>query len=77
MTLPAPPKELSETPNSEITPYATYNIEITADGYNEVIITNMPLFEGVLSQQRVALVPSLGQPVEVIPESEPDLNGGA
>lgn len=77
VTLPAPPKELSETPGSEITPYATYNMEITADGYNEVVITNMPLFEGVLSQQRVALVPALGQPVEVIPESEPDLNGGA
>lgn len=75
--LPAPPKELSETPDSKVTPYAAYNAEITAEGYNDVLITNMPIFEGVLSNQNVALVPAMGQPAQVITESEPDLNGGA
>lgn len=77
ISLPAPPKELSESPDSTITPYAMYNALITADGYNDVQIQNMPVFEGILSVQRVALVPSYGMNVpEVIPETEPDLNGG-
>lgn len=77
VTLPVPPKELSETPDSSVQPYATYDAEITAEGYNDVIITNMPVFEGVMSVQQVALVPSLSGMAEIIEESEPDLNGGA
>lgn len=77
VTLPAPPKELSETPGSNVLPYSSYDAEITADGYNDVIISGMPVFEGVMSVQRVALVPSLLGMTEVIEESEPDLNGGA
>lgn len=78
ISLPAPPKELSITPDSTITPYAVYNAEVTSSGYNDVLITNMPVFEGVLSIQRVALVPAIGQRTpDIITESEPDLNGGA
>ncbi len=75
--LPAPPKELSETPNGTIAPYSVYNVRVSADGYNDVVIGDLPVFEGVTSVQRVALVPSVGQNVpELIPESEPDLKGG-
>ena len=76
-SLPAPPKELSETPDSPIQPYALYDAEITAPGYNEVVIRDLPVFEGVLSVQRVPLVPELGQGADVIVEQEPALNGGA
>lgn len=77
ISLPAPPKELSIAPDSKITPYATYNAEVTAAGFNDVLISNMPVFEGVLSVQRIALVPDVGQQLpEVIAESEPQLNGG-
>lgn len=76
-SLPAPPKELSETPDSPVQPYALYDAEITAAGYNEVVIRDLPVFEGVLSVQRVPLVPDLGQDVDVIVEQEPALNGGA
>ncbi len=77
MSLPAPPKELSETPDSSVQPYALYNAEVSAAGYNDVFIRDIPVFEGVLSLQKVAMVPELGQETEVIVEQEPDLNGGA
>lgn len=77
MSLPAPPKELSETPDSSVQPYALYDAEITAAGYNDVLIRDLPVFEGVLSLQKVAMVPDVGQGTEVITEQEPDLNGGA
>lgn len=76
ISLPAPPKELSEAPNSPVTPYATYDAQINAAGFDEVLIRSMPIFDGVQSLQRVALVPALGQPPEVIDNTEPDLNGG-
>jgi len=76
ISLPAPPKELSESPNSPITPYATYDAQVNAAGYDEVIIRSMPIFDGVLSVQRIALVPALGQPPEIIDNTEPQLNGG-
>ncbi len=76
ISLPAPPKELSEAPDSPIQPYALYDAEITAAGYNDVIIRELPVFEGVLSVQRVPMVPDVGQGTDVIVEQEPALNGG-
>ncbi len=76
ISLPAPPKELSETPNSPVQPYAMYNADIRADGYNDVAIRDLPVFEGVLSLQSVPLVPDIGQQTDVIVEREPALNGG-
>ncbi len=76
INLPAPPKELSETPDSTVQPYAVYNADITAEGYNSVAIRDLPVFEGVLSLQRVPLVPDVGQETEVIVEREPALGGG-
>lgn len=76
ISLPAPPKELSEAPDSPVTPYATYDVQVNAAGYDEVLIRSIPIFDGVQSVQRIALVPALGQPPEVIDNTEPDLNGG-
>ncbi len=76
ISLPAPPKELSEAPDSPNTPYAPYDAVITADGFEEVIVRSMPVFEGVASIQRVALVPSVGNPPQIIENTEPSLNGG-
>lgn len=77
ISLPAPPKELSETPDSAVTPYSVYDAEVTAQGFSTVIIKALPVFEGITSVQRIALVPDVGQVTEIIPETEPDLNGGA
>lgn len=76
ISLPAPPKELSETPDSPVMPYATYDVEVSAAGYDEVLVRSIPIFDGVQSVQRIALVPSFGQPPEIIDNTEPDLNGG-
>ncbi len=76
ISLPAPPKELSAAPDSPVTPYAAYDVQVNAAGYDEVLIRSMPIFDGVQSVQRIALVPALGQPPEVIDNTEPALNGG-
>lgn len=39
------------------TPYSTYNIEVYASGYYPYEATNVPIFAGVTSLQRVRLIP--------------------
>lgn len=71
--LPAPSSQLSQTPDSGIQPYSLYDANITAEGYAPVAIRNLPIFEGILSVQRTALVPSPKGEVETITDDEPDL----
>ena len=71
--LPAPLSQLSQTPDSGIQPYSLYDADITAEGYAPVAIRNLPVFEGILSVQRTALVPSSEGSGETINENEPDL----
>ncbi len=73
--LPAPPSSLSQSPTSGVQPYSLYDAEITAEGYNPISIRNLPVFEGILSVQRAAMIPSTGMPSpgETITEEEPDL----
>ena len=74
VTIPAPPSSLSQSPNSGIQPYSLYDAEITAEGFNPVSIKNLPVFEGIVSVQRAAMVPSAGMPSgETITEEEPEL----
>lgn len=74
VTLPAPPSSLSQTPTSGIQPYALYDADITAEGFIPVSIRKLPLFEGILSVQRAAMVPSTGtESGETITEEEPNL----
>ena len=71
--LPAPPSHLSQTPDSVIQPYSLYDADITAKGYAPVAIRNLPIFEGILSVQRTAMVPRSEDSGETISENEPDL----
>lgn len=74
VTIPAPPSSLSQSPTSGVQPYSLYDAEITAEGYNPVSIRNLPVFEGILSVQRAAMIPSAGLPSgETITEEEPEL----
>lgn len=54
--LPAPARTLSLSPGSPA-PYARYNIEIRRDGYAEVSDIGVPVFDGIVSTQPVALIP--------------------
>ena len=74
VTIPAPPSSLSQSPTSGIQPYSLYDADITAEGFNPVSIRNLPVFEGILSVQRAAMIPSAGMSTgETITEEEPEL----
>ena len=55
--LPAPPLELSLQPENEQQPYSEYNIEVTADGYEPVLISGSEIFAGEFSIQPVRMNP--------------------
>lgn len=65
--LPAPPIEYSLEP-SDIRPYANYTIEITAPGYEKVIIEGTQILPEVESIQPVKMIPQ-----EIETESEEDI----
>lgn len=72
--LPAPPVALSQKPDSGIQPYALYDADITAEGFRPVSVRGLPVFEGILSVQRAAMIPSIdGRESETVTETEPDL----
>ncbi len=57
VTLPAPPRALSESPQNTEIPYAVYNIEVEKEGYFKKSLYNIPVFEGVNSEQLVNMIP--------------------
>ena len=57
ISLPAPPRSLSQTPNNTILPYALYDAAIRAKGFESIVIKSIPIFEGILSVQNAALIP--------------------
>lgn len=65
--LPAPPIEYSLEP-SEIRPYANYTIEITAPGYEKVVIEGTQILPEVESIQPVKMIPQ-----EIETELEEDI----
>lgn len=76
VSLPALPSALSQTPEGNIQPYVLYDAKVSKPGFTEVVIKNLPIFEGIKSVQRVNLVPYTQVDVpqnESITESEPDL----
>ena len=76
VSLPALPSALSQTPEGNIQPYVLYVANVSKPGFNEVIIKNLPIFEGIKSVQRVNLIPytQVEAPQnEEINEGEPDL----
>lgn len=56
-TLPAPSKEFSQQPENMVQPFALYDATVKKDGYANVILRDIPIFDGVQSIQRVVMIP--------------------
>lgn len=56
ITLPAPPRINSESPNGG-KPYASYSADISLDGYFTNLYTNIPIFDTITSVQAAYLIP--------------------
>lgn len=54
--LPTKPRELSLSPENA-QPYATYTINVTADGYFQKRFTDLPIYGGVTAIQSVSMIP--------------------
>lgn len=75
--LPAPSSELSQQPENTTQPYALYDAYITADNFGDVSIKNLPIFDGILSEQSIAMTPIIaGGTSKQITENGPGVNGG-
>ena len=57
LRLPAPPINLSLFPQPTERAYEVYDMEISADGYYTKNYSDIPVFEGVISEQRVTMIP--------------------
>lgn len=55
--LPAPPRSASQTPDTGVIPYASYNIDTDYYGYYTVENINAPVYSGITSIQNVAMIP--------------------
>lgn len=58
--LPAPPVELSLEPENLEQPYSEFNIEVTAEGYDPVLVSGSEVLAGELSLQPVRMNPTVG-----------------
>jgi len=58
ITLPAPSRELSQSPGASEPSYALYNIEISAPGYYTKRIYDVAVFEGTETILPVNMIPS-------------------
>lgn len=56
-TLPAPLRALSQDSENTIQPFSLYDAYIEKAGYTKVILRDIPIFDGVVSIQRVAMIP--------------------
>lgn len=67
--LPAPPRSLSQEYDNKIQPFALYDATVTRDGFVDVVLTDIPVFDKVQSVQRVSMLPSgSDDEVEIITE---------
>lgn len=57
LSLPAPPKELSQGSQNTLRPFAQYNAVVVKDGYAQVDLFNIPIFDGIQSVQNVLMIP--------------------
>ena len=55
--LPAPPPELSLQPENAEQPYSEFNITVTADGYEPVLVSGSEILSGELSLQPIRMNP--------------------
>ncbi len=56
--LPAPPLSLSLNPEAEQQPYSEYNIFVTAEGYEDVLVSGSEILAGELSLQPIRMNPT-------------------
>ena len=56
--LPAPPKELSESPSPVSKPYSVYNIDVFKEGYYPQHYNGVPIFQNVTAVQNAHIVPA-------------------
>lgn len=58
ITLEAPPRALSESPDSGgVRPYSIYNVDVVKDGYYDSFNLEVPIFDGVTSVLPVDMLP--------------------
>lgn len=57
VTLPTPPIALSLSPGAEYQPYSEYNITVTAEGYEPVLVSGTELLSGELALQPISMNP--------------------
>ena len=55
--LPSPPVELSLEPENLVQPYSEYNIEVTAEGYEPVVVSGSEILADQLSLQPIRMEP--------------------
>ncbi len=65
ISLPAPPIELSLDPDTTVQPYSEYNISVTAEGYEPVLVSGSELLA-----DRLSLQPIVMNPLETTEEDE-------
>lgn len=56
--LPTPSKELSQQSGNLIQPFSLYDAVITREGFAEVELKEIPVFDGVSSVQQVSMIPA-------------------
>ncbi len=56
LALPAPPRAESEHPGGR-KPYASYDVDLSADGYYQHRYSAVPVFDGITAVQQADLVP--------------------
>ena len=65
VSLPAPPIALSLDPDAAVQPYSEYNITVTAEGYEPVLVSGSELLP-----ERLSLQPIVMNPLETSDEAE-------
>ena len=68
LSLPAPERSLSLDSGNKIQPFSLYDAVIRKKGYAVVKITGIPVFDGINSVQRTAMIPAEGDMTEDITE---------
>ena len=58
ITLPAPLRSLSESPSTNgERPYSLYSIDVFLDGYRDLFLVNVPIFDTITSIQGANMIP--------------------
>ncbi len=57
LALLTPSRSLSESPESAVPPFATYNITVHKAGYSPIEMYQVPIFDGITSIQPADMIP--------------------